>query len=268
MIVSFPPRSYPNALTPQHIHAGRSGEAKPLRDVADDAGQAAGLGDAALQEGARIAETRRPVVRHEELGRGVDHRQAAALRVPGRVDGGVARLEVDLVGEEGELVQRGGDVAWLGHYCQGLLPPVVHVPVPQQPLPGQALDAGGHGGGGTRALEDGGAARREGLPLRHEVVADEAEGALGQQVRADVEVAGVAGAEGQGVPREAVLGHVPVGGGEDGLLAGVEDAGGGRVVVGMVGARARARARARGRGQARVQPGCDRHREARSAEWC
>lgn len=145
-----------------------------------------------------------------------------------------------------------------------LLPPVVHVPVPQQPLPRQALDAGGHGGG-TRVLEDGVAARREGLPLRHEVVADEAEGALGEQVRADVEVAGVAGAEGQGVPREAVLGHVRVGGGEDGLLAGVEDAsGGGRVVVGMVGEPAEARAR----GWARGRPDCDRHRDARSAERC
>lgn len=91
------------------------------------------------------------------------------------------------------------------------------------------------------------------------MVPDEAEGTLGEQVRADVEVAGVAGAEGQGVLREAVLGHVLVGGGEDGLFAGVEDAGGRRVVVGVVGARVRARAW--------VWPGCDRHREARSAEW-
>lgn len=69
------------------------------------------------------------------------------------------------------------------------------------------------------------------------MVPDQAEGALGQQVRADVGVAGVAGAEGQGVLREAVLGHVRVGGGEDGLLARVEDARGRRVVVGVVGLR-------------------------------
>lgn len=117
---SLSPRSYSHALAPQYIHASRSSEAKPLGDIPDGARHTAGRGEAALQEGARIAEARRPVVRHEELGRSVDHGQAAALRVPRRVDGRVARLEVDLVGEEGELAQRGRDVARLGHYGQGL----------------------------------------------------------------------------------------------------------------------------------------------------
>lgn len=85
--------------------------------------------------------------------------------------------------------------------------------------------------------QDGLAPRRQSLSLRDEMVSDEAEGARGEQVRADVEVAGIAGAERQRMRREAVLRHVFVGSGEDGPLARVEDAslGSRRVVVGMVG---------------------------------
>lgn len=127
----FPcPSSNPNTLAPQYVHAGRSSKPKPLRNVADDTRDAAGLVEAAPQESIGVLVTRRPVVRHEELGRGVDHGETAALRVPGRVDGRVARQEVDLIDEEGQLMERGRDMAWLSHHGEGPLPLVVHFPVP------------------------------------------------------------------------------------------------------------------------------------------
>lgn len=115
--------------------------------------------------------------------------------------------------------------------------------IAQQPLPCQSLDLVRHlqrrRSVPRFVVEDGGAPRGEGVPLGDEVVPDEAEGALRQQVGADVEVTGVAGAEGQGVGGEAVLGDVAVGGGEDGLLGGAEDARRRRVVIGVVVGRAR-----------------------------
>ena len=65
---------------------------------------------------------------------------------------------------------------------------------------------------------------REGFPLGNEVVPDKAEGALGEKVGADVKVAGVPGAQGEGMLRESVLGYVGVCGGKDGFLGLVEDA--------------------------------------------
>jgi hypothetical protein len=58
--------------------------------------------------------------------------------------------------------------------------------------------------------------------------------AVGEEIGADVEVAGVAGAEGDSLCREAVLRYVGVGGREDGALGGVEGAWWWRVVVGVV----------------------------------
>lgn len=68
---------------------------------------------------------------------------------------------------------------------------------------------------------------------------DEVEGAVGQEVGANVEVACVASAEGEGLEREAVLRHLGVGGGEEGALGLVERAWRWRVVVGVVGPGAR-----------------------------
>lgn len=65
--------------------------------------------------------------------------------------------------------------------------------------------------------------------------ADEAEDALGQQVRADVEVAGVAGAEGESVVREAVGGDVGVGGAQQGAFGRAKGALGWGTVVRVVG---------------------------------
>ncbi len=127
-----------------------------------------------------------------------------------------------------------GTVSGDGQTPTDLLPPVVHISVAQQSLPRQPLHTRRYSGDVRIVGKDHLTPRRERLPLRHEVVLDQAEGAPGHQVGADVQVAGVAGAERQRVLREAVLGDVLVGGGEDGLLARVEDACGRRVVVGMV----------------------------------
>ena len=127
-----------------------------------------------------------------------------------------------------------------------------NIPVRQQALPGQALDSLGHGqqltpcagrgvGGGSIGathgrIEDLGAPRGEGLALGDKVVLDQAEGAFGHDIGADVEVAGVAGAEGERLVGEAVVGHMAVGGRQDLTFGGIEGARRGRVVVGVVAA--------------------------------
>lgn len=67
------------------------------------------------------------------------------------------------------------------------------------------------------------------------MVLDQAEGTLGHDVGADVEVAGVAGAEGERLVREAVLWHMTVGRRQNLPLGGFEGTQRGRVVVGVVG---------------------------------
>lgn len=64
---------------------------------------------------------------------------------------------------------------------------------------------------------------------------DEVEDAIGEEVGADVEVTGVAGAQGEGLGREAVLGHVRVGGGKEETLDFVKGAWGWGMVVGVEG---------------------------------
>lgn len=126
-------------------------------------------------------------------------------------------------------------------YTQGLgthlLPPPEDGRVPHEPRPGQRLylptDAGR--GGLAVGREQLRGATGKVLALGDEVPADEAEDALGQQVRADVEVAGVAGAEGEGVVREAVGGDVGVGGAQQGALGRAEGPLGWKMVVGVVG---------------------------------
>lgn len=107
---------YPHTLTPQHIYTRRRREPDPLADAAQTLAHAARLVEPPLQEGPGLAVAGRPVVRHEQLRRGVDDGEGATLGVPRRVDGGVAGEEVDLVGEGGEFTQRRGDVGRLGHY--------------------------------------------------------------------------------------------------------------------------------------------------------
>lgn len=63
------------------------------------------------------------------------------------------------------------------------------------------------------------------------MILDQAEGSLGHDAGANVEISGVAGAEGQRMLGEAVLGDMGVGGREDVALGSVESAWGRRVVV-------------------------------------
>jgi len=105
--------------------------------------------------------------------------------------------------------------------------------------PGQRLDlradtSGPCLGVGVEGRVDDGGVRLEGEALGVEVVVHEAEGAGGEEVRGGVEVAGGFGAEGEGGECEAVQGQVGEGGGEDGRLDGVEGAGRGWMVVGVV----------------------------------
>jgi hypothetical protein len=92
-----------------------------------------------------------------------------------------------------------------------LLPPPNNLPVPHQALPGQPLhlrrDAARPVPGRFRQRQ-----RCQRLASRHEVPLDQTENFLRQQIRADVHVAGVAGAERQRMLGEAVLGHVGKGG--------------------------------------------------------
>ena len=69
--------------------------------------------------------------------------------------------------------------------------------------------------------------------LRDEVVVNYGKGALGEEVRGDVEVAGGSGAGCEGCLGEAMVWDVLEGGGEDGGLGGVEG-GRGVVFVGVV----------------------------------
>lgn len=122
-----------------------------------------------------------------------------------------------------------------------LLQPPYDCPVPHQPLPGQHLDLPAHAqplpGLPSLPGEQHPRPPHQGLPLRDEVPLDQAEDAIGEHTAgADVEVADITGAEGEGPLREAVLGDVGVGGGQDGALGGGVGLRGGRVVVGVVGA--------------------------------
>lgn len=88
-----------------------------------------------------------------------------------------------------------------------LLPPPNHLPIPHKPLPDQSLGLLGRRQqprltSGSREQLLG--ARREAFPLRHKVPAHKAEGALGDEPGADVEVSGVPGAESKRLGREAV----------------------------------------------------------------
>lgn len=107
-----------------------------------------------------------------------------------------------------------------------LLPPPNDLAVPHQPRPSQSLDLPAHAGYlSLRAMaEQLGGAGGEGLALRDQVPTNQAEDAIGQQIRADVQVASVPGAEGQCLLGEAVGGHVCVGGGQEGALRGREGA--------------------------------------------
>lgn len=116
-----------------------------------------------------------------------------------------------------------------------LLPSPDDLPIAHQTLPRQPLHLGlGAERGALGCLEELTATGREGEALRGEVVADEAEDALGKQIGADVEVAGIAGTKHQGLLGEAVLGDMGVRGRQEGLFLLVERAGLVWVVVGVV----------------------------------
>ena len=113
--------SDPHPLAPQHVDGRRGREAGPLADGAERPAHLPALLEAPPEEAPRLGEVGRAVVGHEQLGRHVDGRQRGSLGVPGRVDGPVAGQEEDLVGEQGQLVQRAGDVCRVGHDGEGLL---------------------------------------------------------------------------------------------------------------------------------------------------
>jgi hypothetical protein len=95
---------------------------------------------------------------------------------------------------------------------------VYDVLVAHQPLPRQGSDLFADAGGRERRLvleQHLAAPGGQPLALRDQVVADQAELAVGQDAGADVGVSGVAGAEADGAQGEAVLGDVLVGGGQD-----------------------------------------------------
>lgn len=111
-----------------------------------------------------------------------------------------------------------------------LLPPPHNTPIPAQPLPRQRLHPLAH----RSPLNILHLAGQRG-PLRVEMPADQAEHAVGQDGWADVEQAGVAGAEGERFGREAVGGDVGVGGREEGAFGGGEGSERRRVGVRVVG---------------------------------
>lgn len=76
---------------------------RPLRFVQPPAQKRAGL-----------AEPFRSVLGHEELAAGVDGAKSCAAGVPRCVYGGVPGQKEDLVGEEGEFAQGGGEVCGEG----------------------------------------------------------------------------------------------------------------------------------------------------------
>lgn len=107
--------------------------------------------------------------------------------------------------------------------------------VAHEPLPRQQFDLCSHAEAvGLVALKHGPRLSGQGLPLRHEVPLDQGENPIGEQVGTYVEVAGIPGAEGEGLLCEAVLGDVWVGCGQDGALGGGEGSSGGGVVVRVV----------------------------------
>lgn len=121
-----------------------------------------------------------------------------------------------------------------------LLPFANDAPVPLQPLPRQSLKLVRDGQLHAVVLgENLLASRAQDLPLRHQVVADKAEGAVRQQAGADVEVAGIPCTACKCFLREAVLGNMLIGGGEDGQLGVAEGACGQWVLVGVVVSRGR-----------------------------
>lgn len=99
-----------------------------------------------------------------------------------------------------------------------------HIFILQESLPGQTLhllvnrlplclSAG---------AKDLGALGCQALPFRHQMILDQAEGSLGHDAGANVEVSGVAGAEGQRMLGEAVLGDMGIGGRKNVALGSVE----------------------------------------------
>lgn len=73
--------------------------------------------------------------------------------------------------------------------------------------------------------------RGQGLALGGQVMEDEANGAVREHAGADVEVAGVAGAQAESLAGEAMLRDMAVRGSKYGAFDGAELAFGGRVVV-------------------------------------
>lgn len=107
--------------------------------------------------------------------------------------------------------------------------------VAHEPLPRQQFDLGPHAEAlGLLALKNGPCLSGQGLSLRHEVPLNQGEDSVGEQVGTYVEVAGIPGAEGEGLLCEAVLRNVCVGCGQDGALGGGKGSSGGGVVVGVV----------------------------------
>lgn len=104
--------------------------------------------------------------------------------------------------------------------------------VAHEPLPRQQFDLGSHAEAlGLVALKHGPRPSGQGLPLRHKVPLNQGEDSVGEQVGTYVEVAGIPGAEGEGLLCEAVLRNVRVCCGQDGALGGGEGSSRGGVVV-------------------------------------
>jgi hypothetical protein len=115
-----------------------------------------------------------------------------------------------------------------------LLPPMYDVLIAHQALPSKSLDPRAHAWLARHVVrEELAAASGERQTLGDEMVADEAEGSVGEDAGTDVREASVAGAQAEGTLGEAMLGNVLVGGGQNGLLDGGEGSLGGRVVVGV-----------------------------------
>lgn len=107
--------------------------------------------------------------------------------------------------------------------------------VAHEPLPGQLFDLGSYAEAlGLLALRQGPRLLGQGLPLRHEVPLNQGEDSVGEQVGADVEIASIPGAEGEGLWCEAMLRNVCVGCGQDGALDGGEGSSGLGVVIRVV----------------------------------
>lgn len=107
--------------------------------------------------------------------------------------------------------------------------------VAHEPLPCQKLNLCSHAETlGPLTLKQGPRFSGQGLPLRYKVPLNQGENAVGEQVGTDVEVASISGAKGESLWREAVLGDVCVGCGQDGALGGGEWPRGLRVVVRVV----------------------------------